>query len=241
MNHDPIIDRFLHAAYFAKTEPGRGPGWGLAPFLTISREAGAGGHAVAEAVLERLALRGKKDWLLFDRALLWHLSRDPRLKENLDSVMREDYYGKGHDFIRQVLGGKPPQDIVLARVFHILRTLAGLGEVVIIGRAGVCMTRDLPGGIHIRLVAGRAARRQTLIRLLLLDASQADAKLDSLDASRGELARRHFGQDLADPRLYDSVWNTDHVSVGDIADWVVERVEKKVRLFQSSQRAASSA
>ena len=39
-----------------------------------------------------------------------------------------------------------------------VRALAEVGRVIIVGRGGVFITRDLPGGIHVRLVAPREWR-----------------------------------------------------------------------------------
>jgi hypothetical protein len=231
------------AFYRRRAASGAGPHT-TEPFITISREAGAGGHALAETLLAEFARREDpacRDWQLFNNALLDLASREPWLKENLSSIVSEDYFDLGHDYIRQVLGGKPPQDVVLRRVFSSLRSVACLGRAVILGRAGACVAGDMGGGIHIRLVAGPESRLERLRAQLGLKAESARRKMQALDASRAALVRRHFGRDIADPTLYAAVWNTDKVSMAEIARWAADRVLEKSRRLQASQRAASSA
>src|SRR5439155_5457825 len=128
-----------------------------------------------------------------------------------------DYYSGVSDYIRQLLIGSAPQDVTLGRVFHALRALAGAGKAVILSRGGVCLTRDLPGGVHVRLTAGRPSRRRTLQRHLLLSEAEAERKLDELEESRTALIRSHFHADIGDPLLYDAVFNVDRVAPAEIA------------------------
>lgn len=241
-NHLKHVARYLDSLAFRKADREDGRPWGTGPFVTISRQAGAGGHALAEALIKELSGSRKDsasdDWQLFNQTLLSLMSKEPGLDESLHSILNEEYYSKGHDYIRQVLGGRPPQDVVLRRIFGLIRSLAGAGKVIIVGRAGVCLTRDMPGGVHIRLVAERESRLAALGRQLCIDRAAAVKKLRDLESARANLARTHFGRDIEDATLYDCVWNTDRVETAAIARWIAGRIEEKV---QASQRAASSA
>jgi hypothetical protein len=246
MNHLGDVARFLDAVAFRKGE-GKDASGGRWPFVTISRQSGAGGQAVAEAIMTELDRRRERDlcrdWMSFDSTLLRLISKDPRARENLRAVLDDRYYSGVEDYMRQVLMGRAPQDIVLARVFRTLRMLAGAGKAVIVGHGGALVTKDLPGGVHVRLVAGRAARLATLRHRLFLSEPEARRRLDELEESRRSFFREHFGADIGDPLLYDAVWNTDRVAPSEIASWVVDRVELRARALaaQASQRAASSA
>lgn len=244
MRPETAVARYLDAWEFAArghAEPGS---WGRAPFVTISRQAGAGGHSLAEALLAEFARRGGSvwgGWQIFNQTLVRLFSQSPRLKAGLKAVLAEDYDSRVHDYIRQLLVGSAPQDFVVSRVFHTVRSLAALGKVIIVGRAAVCVTGDLSGGVHVRLVAARSSRVGNLRRKLSLSADQAEKKLDALEASRTALVYNHFRRDPADPLLYDAVFNTDRVSFPEIASWVCGRLEEKARALQASQRAASRA
>src|SRR5579885_3134404 len=146
-DHVSEVARYLDAMSFFKQRPETGWPWGAAPFVTISREAGAAGHALADAVVE--ALGGVKDdrlgkgWQTFDQALIELAGREPRLQRTLRDLLGEEYYSAGYDALRQMFFRVPPQSVVLGRVFHVLRGLANVGKVVILGRGGAVLTSDL--------------------------------------------------------------------------------------------------
>jgi hypothetical protein len=229
------VARYLDAMSFLKRRAETAWPWGAAPFVTISREAGSSGRALADAVVESLGGlqddRLGKGWQTFDQALIELAGREPRLQSSLRELLGEEYYSAGYDTIRQMFFRVPPQSVVLGRVFHVLRGLAGVGKVVILGRGGAVLTHDLPGGVHIRLVASRRTRAQRLNREWKLDERRAEKKMDELDASRAKLIRDHFGVDPADPRLYDAVFNVDRVELSSVAEWVVDRVQKEARVL----------
>lgn len=229
ISHMSDVARYLDAMAFARAQAGPWP-LGHGPFVTISRQAGSGGHALAEAVMRELSRRDAawaRDWQTFDHALIRMVDEDPRLRDALRALMTEEYYSKGHDMLRQFLMGSVPQDVVLARVFHAVRLLASVGRVVIIGRGAACLTGDLPGGVHVRLVAGRKPRLARLARQWELDPEATAKKMAEVDASRAALVRDHFHRDVDDAELYDAVFNVDRVPVDEVARWVVRRLETK--------------
>jgi len=238
------VSRYLDAVSFARGRSAEEWAWGQAPFVTISREPGAGGHALAEATLRALARRKDADWArgwqTFDDALMKLVESQPRLKSSLNSLLREEYFTAGHDVLRQVFLRSVPQDVVLGRVFRSLRGLAGVGKVVILGRGGACLTRDLPGGVHVRLCASRASRLQRLQELWGLPRLKTERKMRELEESRAALIRDHFGRDVGDPLLYDACWNADRVSFAEIADWVVDRLAALVPKLERSREKAGA-
>lgn len=87
------LERFLAAA--AKMFPeSKSSTEGGAPFVTISRQAGAGGHVVARALLDRtFEARPKalfEGWSLFDERLAEMVAENPALKVSLKGLAEED-------------------------------------------------------------------------------------------------------------------------------------------------------
>src|SRR4051812_763915 len=73
-----------------------------APFITISRQAGAGGHALAHAILrEMIARRGDPlwdDWSIFDASFCGEVFQRLRPRVPLTSLLNEDYRSPLMDF-----------------------------------------------------------------------------------------------------------------------------------------------
>lgn len=207
--------------------------WGCCPFVTISRQAGAGGHQLAFAIMAEIDRRRAanadlySDWQVFDESILRLLTEHPGLKVSLAELLVEEYRDRIQDTIHQILTGGPPQDLVLARVFHSLRGVAGLGKAVIVGRSGACLTRDLHKGVHVRIAASEETRVKGVARQFQLGPAEALRFMRHLDESRAKVVAHYFHRDIADPLLYDAVWNTDRVTLSDIARWICDRVEQK--------------
>jgi hypothetical protein len=236
------VSRYLGALNFDRSLAEEGWAWGAGPFVTISRQAGAGGHALADALIAELGRRSGpglgRGWRRFDQALIELVSKDRGLEESLRSLLSEEYFSGGHDALRQMFMRALPQDVALGRVFRCLRGLAGVGKVVILGRGGVCLTGNLPGGIHVRLVASRETRLARMQEIWKLPAAAAERRLDDLEKSRAAMIRDRFGREIEDPLLYDAVFNADRLGFPEIARWIADRVAAKAEALKLSTARA---
>jgi hypothetical protein len=238
------VSRYLDLVNYRMSLPENRREFGRAPFVTISRQAGADGHRLAEILALRLRGRGRSDaaWEVFDRALFRMIADDRRLKVSMKYLVDEEYHGRIADFFEQTFGWWTPQDVVLHRIFHHVRLLAGAGRTIIVGRAGAPLTRDLPGGIHVRLVASRERRLERIRQRSGLSEEDGLRRLAELESGRRRLVEHFFKRDVADPMLYDAVFNEDHVTLEEVADWIVAAADRKTALLaQASQLAASRA
>ena len=203
---------------------------GELPFITISRQSGAGGRSLARAILaeferhpEEPALQG---WSSFDHELVETIVSDPELNVSLSELVTEEYRSRAEDFV-SVLLGKSFQEDVQQKISVAIRELALVGRAILVGRGAACITSDLPTGVHIRLVAPRDVRVARLMELFAIAEPEAARRLDQQDRSRARMVRGRFKQDIDDPLLYDAIWNTDTVSMEVLARCVLEMVRGK--------------
>jgi len=230
MEHVSDVVRYLDTAAYRMEQAPPARRFGHSPFVTISRQAGADAHALARAVLDALARRrgeAFEGWEVFDKYLFQMLAEDPRLKAPMKYLLDEEYHSRATDYFEQLFGWYTPQDVLMSRIFRSVRAIAGSGKVVIVGRAGACVTADMRGGIHVRLVASLEHRVEALRRRTGYAEKRAKQRLEELDHGREMLIRQHFRRDVKDPLLYDAVFNQDRVPLGEIADWIADEVEKK--------------
>jgi hypothetical protein len=243
MEHASDVARYLDSAAYRLTKAEPKPAFGHGPFVTISREVGADGHALAEALLDALARRGGtafEGWQVFDRALFAMIAEEPRLKVSMRYLLDEEYHSRMTDYLEQTLGSWTPQDVLQAKIFRYARALAGAGKVIIVGRGAACATADLAGGIHVRLVASLQRRLLALQRRTGLDEKRARKRLEELEEARRLLVRAHFGRDISDPLLYDAVFNEDRLPTSEIASWIAGEVEKKAHLLDHAAKRDSA-
>ncbi len=201
------------------------------PFVTISRQAGAGGRSLAGAIVGRLRMDARspdlgRGWQVADRNLCEELLQDPDIVNvSLRELETEEFNGPVEDFMVEVLGQRTSQFEIYRRLFAIMRRLASVGKVILIGRGGACVTRNLPGGIHIRLTAPLELRVERMRAWLGVSESEAVEEIRRQDLSRRRMLSQIFGKDVRDPEIYEQVYDTGAASIDAIADECVERIQ----------------
>jgi cytidylate kinase len=225
------IDRYLRAYFASQQMPEGEPSEPQPhPFVTISRQAGIGGHALADEIVDVFSSIDDpifSGWRVYDRTLCEMVAEDPRYRKSLDSLLDEEYRSKANDFFHQMVRSTVDQKLVMNRVFLAVRTVAGMGRSVIVGRAGSHVTQDMPEGISIRVVASEDVRIQRAMDMHGLTEREARAGGRKRDADRARLIRAHFGADIDDATGYDAVFNAGMVSFGEIARSVAVMVSAR--------------
>ncbi|RKZ35936.1 MAG: hypothetical protein DRQ37_05285 [Gammaproteobacteria bacterium] len=227
-----------HAASMDGSTHATGP----LPFLTISRQTGASGHSLATALIKAMKAEADnallQNWHMFDEELCELIIKDQTLWVSMESLLSEEYHSQLEDFFAGVMFGNTAQDVVVGKIFRNIHKLASVGKAIIVGRGGACVTRELRGGIHVRLVAPHASRVARMVDLMDLSEQEAEATTVRQDHSRAELVHKHFAEDIDNPLLYDAVCNTDRMSVNQIARMLMELIADKAKKLEHARKAA---
>jgi cytidylate kinase len=217
--------------YHEKNGPEIDPKKGRFPFVAISRQAGAGGQALATLLAEKFqTLYGEslfRDWQLCNQELCHMVAQDPKLKDLVESMQRTEYHSHAEDILTQFIYGGASQDLVVKKMFQLMRTFALHGKVILVGRGSSFLTRDLPLGIHIRLEAPMESRVKRMVSAFGLTEKKARETIEEKDKAKAELVKTFFHKDIRDPLLYDMVWNTDRVPIEEIAKLLIEMIRDK--------------
>jgi len=218
---------FLKANSISESQhPQSTPESGLHPFITISREYGAGGTSLAKALLKHFDRQDSsvfKGWQIIDNNLCEKLESDNRLNHAVRDLLSEEYYSEVQAFVYSLLGDPSQKTLVYKELFDSIRTLATFGKVIIIGRAGCCITESLPMGVHLRLAASLQSR-VARVRKRHRDPLKA---IQQKDRDRARLIKVHFQRDINDPLLYDMVCNTDRLGFEEMARMSAELVRAR--------------
>lgn len=206
----------------------------LYPFITISRQSGAGGRSLAEALTTRFGFFSEnpvfQGWQILDHEICRRILEDPRLRVSADALLKESFLTGMGDYFSQVIAGTSPQIVIFHRVAEIIQSCARVGKVIVVGRAGALITRTLPLGIHVRLVASRPERVQRIMQREGVTYSEAERALTENDFARASLVKTYFShKDISDPLLYDMIWNTSTVAIPEIASVLMQMVKDKAR------------
>jgi len=196
----------------------------LHAFITLSREACAGATTLGQLLLPllntELAAEGQT-WMLLDKELLNHALSQHNLPGSLAKFLPEDRVPEIKGLIGELVGLHPPIWELEQHVAEAITHIAKLGHVIFVGRAAHLLTRDLVGGLHVRLVASMETRVRRLMAEQKCDRATAEDVLRSNDNARRRYVQTNFEQDIDDPHTYDLVINTDHFGPAAAARLVV--------------------
>lgn len=182
------------------------------PFVTISREYGCMGYAVGEAltILLNEDNQYKQRWDLFDRNLLDRLMDDMHLSRELAETLTSQAKSSMADYLRMIVSNYPSEVMVYKKLIETIRTIAANGHAVIIGRVGNVISRDMPRGYHVRLIATDEKKIENISTHFRLSRQEAKKILAEKGEVREQFILKRLKVDLTDPHLYDLVINATH-------------------------------
>ena len=207
-------------------------------FVTISRQAGAGGITIGEKLAAYLdkQLPGMVHWTVFDKNLVDVVVNEHKLSERILPYMKEAKISEIDDMIENLFGIHPPQSTLVKRTTETILRLARMGRVILVGRGAPIITRDIKGGIHVRLVGSFGKRKEHIKEYYKLDNKAAEIFIKNEDLGRAQYLKTYFDQNIDDPLLYDLIVNTDKVSYEDaailIGDTVIKRIKSQETILQ---------
>lgn len=205
--------------------------------ITISRQYGSGGDAVADQVGKIL------NYPHFDKSMITNAAAEAGISESEVFDYTEDNH-KVRSFMDRlfnrsvmmtagtvlqsgglaVLDMEVPlgQDVMLSLVQKAIRSAYQINNMIIVGRGSQVILQDKPQAVHVRIEAPMAHRIQMLKDRLKQkrEVSQNDAEalrdvrdmLLDRDAASADYIKRHYNRDWSDAQLYHVVLNMGKLS-----------------------------
>jgi CMP/dCMP kinase len=198
--------------------------------ITISKEHGAGGKGLAEAIARALG----DD--LIDKALIVKVAQQAKVgAERVEKYDQEDYsslakyldnlflanptlYAPGAFDLPvsasgMVAGMYEKYDFFNSEQYLTLTqtAIASLhqkGNMVLVGRGGQVLLAGKPGCLHLRFAAPLDTRVQRMTAKLNVTAKEAQEIIHKRDKSRASYIKDYYGKDWNDASLYHLVVNT---------------------------------
>ncbi len=181
--------------------------------VTIEREYGCGGGAIAKALAERLG------WNLWDHRITEEIAAmahvDCSIVERHGEKLDSRLYRLGKTFWRGSYERSIPIDVtqsfdadcMVSMMERIAGKIASEGNAVIVGRGSPYFLRDREDTFRVFLYAPRAEK----IRRILADGAsqeQAEELVDSVDDDRKAFIRYYFNAEWPTRALYHIMLNT---------------------------------
>ena len=200
------------------------------PFVTISRQAGAGAETVVRLLADKLNVKPAKDehpWTVFDKNLIGKVLEDQNLPQEIARHVHEDKDTTLQALVGEILGMHPSMWTIFHHTSDTILKLARIGRSIIVGRGGNIITAKLKGGLHVRLVAPESVRLAHLKSHFKMDDRAAEKYLHDEDTGRRRYVKTNFEKDIDDPLLYDAVLNTATLGFECTADTLAAMIAAK--------------
>ena len=188
--------------------------------VSISRELGAGGLTVGEAVAKTLQAQ-----LLDERKIISILSERLGLSETyveatverprrlIEEILVDIAYANAMLARHQIYRPNDEKLIVAAR--GLVTEIAALGHVVLVGHGGPALLRSFARNqkLMVLLHAGREWRIAQVAERFGIDRSEARRRVERVDKARADHLQKYFGGNLYEARHYDVVLNTEFLGL----------------------------
>ena len=180
------IPKEIHTANMPSPPPRQAPrNVGSLPFVTIAQQIGAEIPALPQRLAEVLSAHagGGPAWSHWDRELIAKVSQDNRIPAGVI----ESVETSGHSWLDDLLNGitgRVDTMAVFHRIREAVRAVALSGHAILIGHGSSYFTRDLPGGLHVRLIAPMPVRVAHVAERFSLTPGRAARHIRQIDRQR---------------------------------------------------------
>jgi cytidylate kinase len=181
--------------------------------ITVEREYGSGGAAIAERLAKQLG------WKLWDRELTAEIARVAkvtqeaarRCDERVDPLLSRLFrvYARG-SYERTLPVGESQHfnaDTMVAMLHKAIEEAASKGDCVIVGRGSPYILRHRPDAFHVFIYA---PTEEKIRRLKNIGQSEKEARqlLEEVDRERASFIRHYFGKEWPHRPLYNLMINS---------------------------------
>lgn len=215
-----------------------GPASEDGPVITISRLTGCDARETASGIVEKLNTKfGITKWKWVDKDIIYSIAKEL----NIDTQRIENYYegiklSNLSEMIMAFSGGFVSDLRVKKAIKDVVLSICKEGYVVLVGRGGVSIARDIRDALHVRLVAPFYWRVENVMKKKGMTLELAEKFVIETDEKRHDLIMTFLDKKAKNiESLFDVTLNRLSFSVQESADLIVSMYEKKV-LRQMSER-----
>lgn len=194
------------------------------PFITVSREYGIGAFEVSGKIVDALnnLKKSEPEWAAYDKNLLDKIAQDLGLSKSLANTLTSNARSQLTELFQTSFSKFPTQVAIYRKLAETVRTMAYNGNVVIVGRAGNLITKDMPNGFHVRLIAPAKWKINRLTQLYGMPFKEAEQAIVIKDKERDSYIKEFLKFDNNDPLNYHMTLNMGNISSEEAARIISE-------------------
>jgi hypothetical protein len=179
-------------------------------------------------VLNRRQNSQEHPWQSFDRELVERIAADHHVSTELIESLEKS----SHTWISEFFGGlshsdhNPSELSVFRRVVQTVRALARAGHVILVGLGGVLITRDMPWGVHVRIVAPVEWRVKHLARFENITEERSRERVKLLDRDRDAFIAKFWPNQTLRAELFHLTLNSAVMGEDQMVEAIVPLVRE---------------
>lgn len=199
------------------------------PFITVSREYGCFGYRIAERITEILNSNKKMTppWAAYNRELLDKVMKDLGLSSGLMETMTGNARKTMTDLLQTYFDKFPPQIAVYRKLAETVKVLAEVGHVILVGRASNFITKDIPHGFHVRIIASMDFKIDNVAAAQNVSKKEAEKIIISKTKDRDNFIKEYLRYDVTETLNYDLVINNAGHSTDEAARLIISTMKLK--------------
>jgi cytidylate kinase len=207
------------------------------PIVTVSREMGCSGTKVTQMLVSELNKRFEfkfgDPWKWVGKEEIQEVAANALNlpPEEISYVLEAKKKTMMDDILQSFSSKYYKSDRTIRKtVKDVIRSIACQGRVVILGRGGVAITRDIPRSLHINLEAPLEWRTIRISEKLDIDFAAAEAYILEIDRKRAEF-RDYFGGKNTDYTRFDISFNCMTLTVHEIVEVIIKTMELRKFIY----------
>jgi cytidylate kinase len=203
----------------------------IGPVITISREFGCPANICASdlaEVLSKIDGDDKEPWKVISKEILEQAAKELDLTpEKIEFVFKYEKRS-AVDEILESLSSKyyKSERKIKNTIRDVIRSIGEQGRVIIVGRAGSTILRDIPKSLHIKLISPLDYRVEGVSRRHEIPHSEAKKLTIEMDKKRAQLRDELAGHKIDDID-YDLIFNTMIIKPNEIVELIAKTASLK--------------
>jgi cytidylate kinase len=200
--------------------------WG--PVITISRETGCPAEEISNKIIKLISQYSSEVWTCISKEILEKSSTELGLHPDKISYVFKAEKKSMFDEVLSAFSNKyyKSDKKIRTTIAKIISNYAEEGKVVIIGRGGVAIAKNVDDSFHIRLQAPLNWKADIISKNQNISISEAKEYVKELDNKRKALIESFCGQKFED-LLFDATFNCAKMTTDEIAEFAFDLLKMR--------------
>ena len=191
------------------------------PIITISREPGSGGSEIARRLAKALNMD------LIGGQIIQHVADSAKMSRKVIESLDEKEVTFRDTLLMSLFGESRPWPAdYLKHLTRVIGTIGAFGNVIIVGR-GANFILPQEKTFKVRIIAPLELR----IKYFMDDSGYTRAEAEQYVVKRENngkaFIRKYYSVDVADPKYYDIIINTEKISIGQATESIISAFNQR--------------